>query len=282
MAHDQSTASDGSLSRREFATSAAAAVALTAAGLSTASARLLHQPASPTAPAKPAAPALPAAGSPAAPPAPAGPFTLAPLPYAFDALEPFIDAKTMEIHHGKHHAAYVTNLNKALVGLPDFAKMSIGELLRGYEKMPSPTSMMVRNNGGGHYNHTLFWSMLKKGGPNGPSGKLMDLMGRRWDTLDKFKAEFADAGLKVFGSGWVWLVCDPKNGHQLDIRTTPNQDTPLATGMLPVFGNDVWEHAYYLKHQNKRVEYLSGWWNVLDWKAASDRYEALASGKLAE
>jgi len=279
MAHEQFTASDGSLSRREFATSAAAAVALTAAGLSTASARLLNQPADPKAPAKPAAPA---AGGPATPPSPTGPFTLAALPYALDALEPFIDAKTMEIHHGKHHASYVANLNKALVGLPDYAKMSIGELLRGYEKMPSPTSTAVRNNAGGHYNHTLFWSLLKKGGTNGPSGRLMDVMTKRWETLDKFKAEFVDGGLKVFGSGWVWLVCDPKNGHRLDIRTTPNQDTPLAMGMLPVFGNDVWEHAYYLKHQNKRADYLNGWWNVLDWKAASERYDALASGNLAE
>lgn len=279
MSHEQSTASDGTLSRREFTGAAAVAVAVTAAGLSTASARLFSQPA---ADAKaPAAPATPAA-APAATPVPAGLFTLPPLPYAFDALEPFIDAKTMEIHHDKHHAAYVTNLNKALVGLPDYAKMPIGELLRKFDTMPSPTSTMVRNNAGGHYNHTLFWSLMKKGGANGPSGKLMEVMGKRWETLAKFKAEFADAGLKVFGSGWVWLVCDPKTGHQPEIRTTPNQDTPLAMGMLPVFGNDVWEHAYYLKHQNKRIDYLDGWWNVLDWKAASERYESLASGKLAE
>ena len=269
MAHDQTAASDGTLSRREFTGAAAAAVAITAAGLSKASARLLSQPAAD-------------AKAPATPATPASPFTLPPLAYPFDALEPFIDAKTMEIHHDKHHAAYVASLNKALIGSPEHAKMPLGELLRKFDTMPSPTSTAVRNNAGGHYNHTLFWSLMKKGGVNGPSGKLIGVMSKRWETLEKFKAEFADAGLKVFGSGWVWLVSDPKNGHQLEIRTTPNQDTPLPMGLLPVFGNDVWEHAYYLKHQNKRIDYLNGWWNVLDWKAASERYESLASGKLAE
>ena len=198
-----------------------------------------------------------------------GPFKLPPLGYPYDALEPHIDAKTMTIHHDKHHGGYVTKLNKALAGHPDLAKKSVDELLKDLDSVPESIRTDVRNNGGGHSNHSMFWQIMKPGGAKAPSGDLADAINASFDSLDKFKTQFEEAGSKRFGSGWVWLV---KDNDKLQIVTTPNQDSPLSDGAQIVMGNDVWEHAYYLKYQNKRGDYLKAWWNVLNWDEVAKRF----------
>jgi len=204
----------------------------------------------------------------ATPAAPAGPHKLPALPYAFDALEPHIDAKTMEIHHGKHHQAYVTNLNKALQGQDNLANKKIEDLVKDLNSVPENIRTAVRNNGGGHYNHSLFWQMLKKGGGE-PKGEIKTAIDRTFGSYVKFKEGFTEAATKVFGSGWAWLTLD---GKQLKIESTPNQDAPLSQGRLPLLGLDVWEHAYYLKYQNRRPEYIAAFFNVINWDFVTERF----------
>jgi len=201
-----------------------------------------------------------------------GPFTLPPLPYSYDALEPFIDVQTMQIHHDKHHAAYVANLNKAVATLPQdkgLSNDSIGGLLKVLDSIPESVRTAVRNNGGGHYNHSLFWQMMKKNGGGEPTGDLAKAIDINFGSFSTFKDSLAKAGLGQFGSGWAWLVLD---GKQLKIEPTANQDTPLSTGKTPLLGVDVWEHAYYLKYQNKRADYITAWFNVVNWDFVSERY----------
>ena len=196
------------------------------------------------------------------------PFTLAPLPYDAAALEPHIDAQTMQIHHGKHHQAYVTNLNAALESLPALAGLSIDALIGDLSKVPDAQRPAVRNNGGGHSNHTLFWQLMAPGGAKEPGGTVTKAL-ESFGGLASFKEQFQKAGLGRFGSGWVWLVRD--KGGKLAIESTPNQDSPVMDGKHAVFGCDVWEHAYYLKYQNRRADYLSAWWNVLNWDVVAER-----------
>lgn len=198
------------------------------------------------------------------------PYTLPPLGYAFDALEPFIDAQTMEIHHDKHHGAYVTNLNKALEGNP-LGDLPVDELMTKLDSVPENIRTAVRNNGGGHANHTLFWTLLKKGAP-APSGPLAKAIEGELHGFDKFKEAFTNAGMTQFGSGWAWLSLD-KHGH-LVVEKTANQDTPLMTGNTPLLGMDVWEHAYYLKYQNRRADYVAAFFNVINWPIVEERYAA--------
>jgi len=200
-------------------------------------------------------------------------FTVPPLPYSFDALEPYIDAKTMEIHHDKHHGAYVTNVNKALEGHPDLQAKSIDDLLKGLDSVPENIRGAVRNNGGGHWNHTLFWQLMKKGGGGEPKGDLASAINASFGSLAGCKEKFKAAGLGRFGSGWAWLVV--RDG-KLAIDSTPNQDTPylLSGNAKAVLGIDVWEHAYYLKYQNLRGDYIDAWWNVVNWDKAAELYAA--------
>ncbi len=213
-----------------------------------------------------------AAAAPAAPaaPAPVGPFKLDPLPYAADALEPFIDARTMEIHHGRHHATYVTGLNKVVTDHADLAGKSPIELISNLAALPESARTAVRNHGGGHVNHALFWQLLKRNGGIGPSGALMEALVRRFGTFDGFKAEFTKASLSVFGSGWAWLSRD-KSG-EIGIEITANQDSPYMGGRVPLLGLDVWEHAYYLKYQNKRADYVGAFFNVIHWETVAERF----------
>jgi Fe-Mn family superoxide dismutase len=197
------------------------------------------------------------------------PFELPSLPYPHDALEPFIDAKTMEIHHGKHHQAYVTNLNKALEGQAALAAMPIEKLLASLAQVPDAVRNAVRNNGGGHANHTMFWTLMKKGGGGEPTGDLKQAIDAAFGSFADFKTKFAAAGVGRFGSGWAWLLV--RDG-KLAIESTANQDTPLMDGGKPVLGLDVWEHAYYLKYQNKRPDYIEAWWNVVNWAQAAENY----------
>jgi Fe-Mn family superoxide dismutase len=197
------------------------------------------------------------------------PFELPPLPYAFDALEPTIDAKTMEIHHDKHHAAYVNNLNKALEGHADLQALPIEKLIASLGKVPDAARTAVRNNGGGHFNHTMFWSLMKKGGGGEPQGDLKKAIDAAFGSFADFKTKFAAAGVGRFGSGWAWLLV--RDG-KLVIESTPNQDSPAMDGGKPVLGLDVWEHAYYLKYQNRRPDYIEAWWSVVDWSKAADHY----------
>jgi Fe-Mn family superoxide dismutase len=203
-----------------------------------------------------------------------GPFTVPPLPYPFDALEPHIDARTMEIHHDKHHAAYVTNLNKALVDAPDLGKKPVEDLLKDLNAVPEKIRTAVRNQGGGHYNHSIFWPMMKKDGGGQPKGELAAALDKSFGSFSSFKDKFTEAATKLFGSGWAWLVLD---GQNLKIETAPNQDTPLTAGRNPLLGLDVWEHAYYLKYQNRRPEYIAAWFNVVSWDFVSDRYAKFKS-----
>jgi len=198
-------------------------------------------------------------------------YTLPPLPYSFDALEPYIDAKTMEIHHDKHHNAYVTNVNKALESAPDLAKLSIEELCAQIGKVPEAIRTAVRNNGGGHLNHSMFWKLMKKGGGGEPSGDLGGAINTAFGSFADFKTKFAAAGTGRFGSGWAWLLI--RNG-KLAIESTANQDNPIMDGGKPVLGLDVWEHAYYLKYQNRRPDYIEAWWSVVNWAQAADNYSA--------
>ena len=196
-------------------------------------------------------------------------FTLPSLPYAPDALEPSIDKQTMEIHHGKHHNAYVTNLNKALESAPDLASKSIEELLaNNCAIVPEAIRTAVRNNGGGHYNHTMFWNIMGTG--SAPSGKLAEAITSSFTSLENFKEKFGAAGVGRFGSGWAWLVAA---SGKLEIISTANQDCPIMEGKYPVMGLDVWEHAYYLKYQNRRPDYIAAWWSVVNWKAIGDRFD---------
>jgi Fe-Mn family superoxide dismutase len=203
--------------------------------------------------------------------APGGPFTLPPLPYAYDALEPYIDAQTMQIHHDKHHAAYVANLNKAVAEFPDLGKKPIEDLIKDLNSVPEKIQMAVRNQGGGHLNHSLFWAMMKKGGGK-PSAELESAIDKNFGSVSAFKDKFTEAATKVFGSGWAWLVLD---GGDLKIEASPNQDSPLSHGKLPLLGLDVWEHAYYLKYQNRRPEYISAFWNVVNWDFVAELHAKL-------
>jgi Fe-Mn family superoxide dismutase len=199
-----------------------------------------------------------------------GPFTLPALPYAFDALDPHIDALTMQIHHDKHHAAYVANLNKAVADFPEVGKKGVEELLNNLNAVPEKMRAAVRNQGGGHYNHTLFWQMMKKGGGGQPSGELLKGMEKRFGSFAVFKDELTKAALGQFGSGWAWLVLDANK--QLGIEPTPNQDSPISQNKQPLLGIDIWEHAYYLKYQNRRPEYVAAFFQVIDWDFVGERY----------
>jgi len=200
-----------------------------------------------------------------------GPFTLPPLGYSFDALEPYIDAQTMEIHHGKHHAAYVANLNKAVAGVPSLAGKSIESLLSDLESVPEAARMAVRNQGGGHANHTLFWQQLRKNDGRGPSGELAKAISQTFGDFAGFQKQFTEAATKQFGSGWAWLTIAPNK--QIAVESTPNQDTPLSKGRTPLLGIDVWEHAYYLKYQNRRPEYITAFYQVIDWDVIAERFK---------
>ncbi|MBV9613608.1 MAG: superoxide dismutase, partial [Acidobacteriaceae bacterium] len=195
-------------------------------------------------------------------------FTLPPLPYPSDALEPHIDKQTMEIHHDKHHGTYVTNLNKALESAPDLQNKSIEELLaNNLAAVPESIKTAVRNNGGGHANHSLFWNLLSKSGGGAPKGQIANVINSNFASFDSFKEKFAAAATGRFGSGWAWLV--KGSGGNFEILSTANQDSPLMDGKKPVLGLDVWEHAYYLKYQNRRPEYIAAWWNVVNWDEAN-------------
>lgn len=204
------------------------------------------------------------------------PFELPPLPYAYNALEPHVDEQTMRIHHDKHHGTYVTNLNKALESAPNLQRKTIEALLTDLDAVPENIRMAVRNNGGGHYNHTMFWEIMKPGGGTSPGGGLAAAITEAFGSLDKMKEAINSAGAGRFGSGWAWLVLD-KDG-KLAVTSTPNQDTPLAAGQKPVMGVDVWEHAYYLKYQNRRADYLQAWWNTVNWTEVAARYEKAKKG----
>jgi len=197
-------------------------------------------------------------------------FTLPPLPYDFAALEPHIDAQTMEIHHDKHHQAYVTGLNTALKDQPDLQNKSVEELLKGINDVPEAIRTPVRNHGGGHANHTLFWEILKPGGSKSPTGALGAAINAAFGGVDGLIEKMNDAGAKRFGSGWAWLVVD--GSGNLQVISAPNQDSPLMEGQTPILGVDVWEHAYYLKYQNRRPDYITAWWNVVNWDAVNKRF----------
>jgi Fe-Mn family superoxide dismutase len=190
------------------------------------------------------------------------PHQLPALPYNHGALEPHIDAQTMQLHHGKHHQTYITNLNTALDKHPDLHNKSLDDLVRNVTSVPEDIRTVVRNNGGGHWNHSLFWKLMAPNAGGAPSGAVADAINSSFGSFDKFKEQFQAAGLGRFGSGWAWLV---DNGGKLEITSTPNQDTPLMEGKKAVLGVDVWEHAYYLKYQNRRADYLTAWWNVVNW-----------------
>lgn len=198
------------------------------------------------------------------------PFSVPDLRYPFEALEPHIDAETMRIHHDKHHAAYVANLNKALEG-SEYSAWSIEQLVRDWGKLPESMRAAVRNNGGGHYNHSLFWNIIGPGGGGKPSGRLGAAIEKELGGYEGFKSEITKAAMGRFGSGWAWLSLD-KDGKLL-IESTPNQDSPLTEGRFPILGVDVWEHAYYLKYQNRRADYLEAFFSVIDWKAVEQRYD---------
>ncbi len=198
-------------------------------------------------------------------------YTLPDLPYAFNALEPHIDARTMEIHHDKHHAAYVSKANAALEGHADLAALPIDDLMRKLSSVPDSIKGAVRNNGGGHANHTLFWTVLGPNAGGAPSGDLGDAINSAFGSFDDFKSKFGDAAATRFGSGWAWLSVD---GGKLVVESTPNQDTPLMEGRTPILGLDVWEHAYYLNYQNRRPDYISAFWNVVNWEEVAKRFAA--------
>ncbi|MDP3986419.1 MAG: superoxide dismutase [Candidatus Veblenbacteria bacterium] len=198
-------------------------------------------------------------------------FELPKLPYGFDALEPYLDAKTMELHHGKHHATYVAKLNEALQQSPEWEAKSLEDIVKGYAEAPEAIRGALRNHGGGHLNHSLFWKSLcsPAGGVGEPDGKAGEALGSAFGDYGKFKEQFTKAALGVFGSGWAWLVKDTSG--KLSVVTTPNQDNPLTQGLVPLLGLDVWEHAYYLKYQNRRPEYVEAWWNVINWEEVAAR-----------
>jgi Fe-Mn family superoxide dismutase len=201
------------------------------------------------------------------------PFELPPLPYAFNALEPHIDAQTMEIHHDKHHAAYVNNANAALEKYPEIARKSLEDLLWGIETVPEDIRKVIRNNAGGHSNHSIFWTIMGPGGGGAPQGRVADSIKNTFTSYDSFKEQLQKAAVGQFGSGWAWLVAD-KQG-KLAIKAYPNQDSPYMEGLTPVLGVDVWEHAYYLKYQNRRADYVAAWFNTLNWKAIEARIASI-------
>jgi len=203
---------------------------------------------------------------------PAGPFKVPALPYAYDALEPHIDARTMEIHHDKHHAAYVANLNKAIADSPELGQRKIEDILKDLGTVPEKIRTAVRNQGGGHYNHTLFWQMMKKGGGQ-PTAELAKAIDQSFGSFSGFKDKFTEAATKVFGSGWAWISAG--SDKKLSIESTPNQDTPLSSAKTPLLGIDVWEHAYYLKYQNRRPEYIAAWFNVINWDFVAEAFDKL-------
>ncbi|AEN87604.1 MULTISPECIES: superoxide dismutase SodA [Priestia] len=198
-------------------------------------------------------------------------YKLPELPYAYDALEPHIDKETMNIHHTKHHNTYVTNLNAAVEGKADLESKSIEELISNLDAVPEDIRTAVRNNGGGHANHSLFWTILCPNGGGAPTGELADAIASKFGSFDQFKEEFANAAKTRFGSGWAWLVV---NNGQLEVTSTPNQDSPLMEGKTPILGLDVWEHAYYLNYQNRRPDYISAFFNVVKWDEVAKRYDA--------
>jgi len=195
-------------------------------------------------------------------------FTLPPLPYPYDALEPHIDEATMKLHHGKHHQAYVDKLNAAIAA-SEWESKSLDEIMVSLDKVPDKIKAAVRNNGGGHYNHSLFWQWMSPTGGGEPSGKVAEAINSKFGSFAKFKEEFEAAGMSRFGSGWVWLIQD---GGELSITTTPYQDCPVSEGKKVLLGNDLWEHAYYLKYQNRRPEYLAAWWNVVNWNKVTELF----------
>jgi Fe-Mn family superoxide dismutase len=199
-------------------------------------------------------------------------FELPKLDYPYDALEPYIDARTMEIHHSKHHAGYVSKTNAALESHPDLAGKGIDELLSDLNALPEDLRTAIRNNGGGHSNHSLFWKVMAPGAGGEPKGSLAEAIAAKFGSFDSFKSEFSKAAATRFGSGWAWLVTDASGG--LKVLSTANQDSPLSDGMKPVLGLDVWEHAYYLKYQNRRPDYIEAWWNVVNWEEVAKRFES--------
>ncbi|MGL5806714.1 MAG: superoxide dismutase [Xenococcaceae cyanobacterium] len=199
------------------------------------------------------------------------PFMLAPLPYAYDALEPHIDAETMKIHHDRHHATYVKNLNEAVNKYPQLKNRSVDNLIANLDSIPAEVRTKIRNNGGGHLNHTMFWEIMGPNAGGEPKGAIAEAIQKGFGSFSSFQNEFNEAGKARFGSGWAWLVMD-KN-KQLKVTNTANQDSPLMEGLFPIMGNDVWEHAYYLKYRNKRDEYLKQWWNVVNWNEVEKRYQ---------
>jgi len=202
-------------------------------------------------------------------------YELPPLPYDYNALEPYIDTETMQLHHDKHHATYVTNLNNALQG-SELASLPVEELMRRINEVPESARTAVRNNGGGHANHSMFWQIMKPHGGVAPTGELANAINSAFGSFDAFNTAFNDAGAKRFGSGWAWLVLG-RDG-KLQVTSTANQDSPLMEGLYPIMGNDVWEHAYYLKYRNRRPEYLAAWWNVVNWDEIAKRYEHARKG----
>ena len=200
-------------------------------------------------------------------------FELPKLPYSYDALEPHIDARTMEIHHTKHHQAYINNVNTAIAGT-ELEKLPVEKLIADLAKVPDDKRGAVRNNGGGHANHSLFWEIMSPDGGGQPDGDLAQAIEQAFGSLDDLKTQVNDAGVKRFGSGWSWLVWD---GTGLQVLSTPNQDSPVSEGSTPILGVDVWEHAYYLNYQNRRPDYLAAWWNVVDWNAVAAKFEAARS-----
>ena len=197
-------------------------------------------------------------------------FELPALPYEYSALEPTISSDTMTLHHDKHHNAYVTNLNAAIEKAPELAGKSVEELVKDLNSVPEGVRAAVRNNGGGHLNHTMFWNLMTPGGASAPTGALLEGINASFGSLDDFKKQFNAAGVARFGSGWVWLVKD--GGGKLSIVSTPNQDNPLADGLTPILGNDVWEHAYYVDYRNLRPKYLEAWWSVVNWDKVAENY----------
>ena len=199
------------------------------------------------------------------------------LAYPYGALEPHIDARTMALHHGKHHASYVANLNAALVKFPELRVRTANWMLLNADEIPADARAVIRNNAGGHINHSMFWQAMTPASHGGPGGALADAINRDFGGLEKFKSLFDAAGEKVFGGGWVWLVKTQQDGGRLEVCTTSGHDNPLTQGRFPILVNDVWEHAYYLKHENRRAEYLDGWWSIANWKEAARRFERSAS-----
>ncbi len=200
-------------------------------------------------------------------------FELPPLPYPYGALEPYIDEQTMRIHHDLHHGGYVKKLNAALEGYPELQNKTIEALLSDLEAIPESIRTAVRNNGGGHFNHSIFWTIMGPNAGGNPTGNIADAINQAFGSFETFKEQFSSAAATLFGSGWAWLALDG-SGH-LKVVTTPNQDNPISQGMKPVMGLDVWEHAYYLKYQNRRPEYIQNWWHVVNWKAVEDRFNSL-------